>query len=101
VTSTKRLSALPDVPTMGEAGFAAADALSWGGVFAPARTPASIVQRLSDELDAVMKSPEVKASLEAAASFPLDMPHETFQPFVEREAGKWREVIRKAGVKLD
>jgi hypothetical protein len=31
----------------------------------------------------------------------LDMPHETFQPFVEREAGKWREVIRKAGVKLD
>jgi tripartite-type tricarboxylate transporter receptor subunit TctC len=101
VTSTKRLSALPDVPTMGEAGFAAADALSWGGVFAPARTPASIVQRLSDELDAVMKSPEVKASLEAAASFPLDMPHETFQPFVEREASKWREVIRKAGVKLD
>ena len=101
VTSAKRLPALPDVPTMAEAGFGAVEALSWGGLFAPARTPRAIVKRLSDEVGEVMKSAEVKASLEVAASFALDMPHETFQPYVAREAGKWAEVVRRSGAKLD
>jgi len=101
VTSTKRLAVLPDVPTMAEAGFGAVEALSWGGLFAPAGTPPSIVQRLSDEAGWVMKSAEVKAVLETAASFSLDMPHETFQPYVAREAGKWVEVVRRSGAKLD
>jgi tripartite-type tricarboxylate transporter receptor subunit TctC len=101
VTSTKRLAALPDVPTMAEAGFGAVEALSWGGLFAPARTPPAIVKRLSDEASEVMKSAEVKASLETAASFALDMPHEAFQPYVAREAGKWTEVVRRSGAKLD
>jgi len=101
VTSSKRLAALPEVPTMAEAGFGAVEALSWGGVFAPARTPPAIVRRLSDELGAVMKSAEVKASLESVASFPMDMPHEAFQAFVAREAGKWADVIRKSGAKVE
>ncbi|WP_395702479.1 Bug family tripartite tricarboxylate transporter substrate binding protein [Aquabacterium sp.] len=101
VTSAKRLAPLPEVPTMAEAGFGAVDALSWGGVFVPARTPPAIVKRLSDALDAVMKTPEVKATLDAAGSFPMDMPHETFQPFVAREADKWAEVIRRSGAKLE
>jgi tripartite-type tricarboxylate transporter receptor subunit TctC len=101
VTSAKRLSALPDVPTMSEAGLGAVEALSWGGLFAPARTPGGVVKRLSDELDIVMKSAEVRTSLDAAASFPMDMPHEAFQAYVAREAGKWGDVIRKAGAKLE
>jgi tripartite-type tricarboxylate transporter receptor subunit TctC len=101
VTSTKRLAALPDVPTMSEAGFGAVEALSWGGLFAPARTPPAIVKRLSDELGVVMKSAEVKAALDTAASFALDMPHEAFQPYVAREAGKWVDIVRRSGAKLD
>ena len=101
VTSARRLPALPEVPTMTEAGFSAVEALSWGGLFAPAHTPAAIVKRLSDELAVVMKSAEVKASLETAASFAMDMPHEAFQAYVAREAGKWTEVVRKSGVKLE
>jgi tripartite-type tricarboxylate transporter receptor subunit TctC len=101
VTSTKRLSALPDVPTMTEAGYPAVEALSWGGLFAPARTPPAVVKRLSDELGVVMKSPEVKAALDAAASFPIDMPHEAFQAYVAAEAGKWAEVVRRSGAKLE
>jgi tripartite-type tricarboxylate transporter receptor subunit TctC len=101
VTSASRLAALPDVPTMTEAGFGAVEALSWGGLFAPARTPDAIVRRLSDELGIVMKSAEVKASLETAASFPMDMPHEAFQGYVAREAGKWSELVRRSGAKLE
>ena len=48
-----------------------------------------------------MKSAEVKAALDAVASFPMDMPHEAFAPYVAREAGKWADVIRKSGAKLE
>lgn len=48
-----------------------------------------------------MKSDEVRASMESASSMPMDMPHEAFSEFVAREATKWAEVIRKAGVTLE
>jgi len=44
---------------------------------------------------------KVRTALEAAASFPMDMPHEAFQVYVAREAGKWGDVIRKSGAKVD
>jgi tripartite-type tricarboxylate transporter receptor subunit TctC len=101
VTSASRLPVLPNVPTMAEAGFSGVEALSWGGLFAPANTPAAIVKRLSDEVTQVMSSPVVKASLDSAASFTIGMPHEAFQSFVASEAGKWTEVIRKSGASLE
>ena len=101
VTGRKRLPTLPDVPTMAEAGFPAIESVSWGGLFVPAGTPAPIVKRLSDELDAVMKSDEVKALLESTSSTPLDLPHEVFREFVAREAAKWGELIRKTGITLE
>jgi tripartite-type tricarboxylate transporter receptor subunit TctC len=101
VTGRRRLPTLPDVPTMGEAGFTAIESVSWGGLFVPAGTPAPIVKRLSDELDAVMKSDEVKALLESTSSTPLDLSHEAFREFVAREATKWGELIRKTGITLE
>jgi len=101
VTSASRMPVLPNVPTMAEAGVAGVEALSWGGLFAPANTPAAIVKRLSDEVTQVMSSPVVKAALDSAASFTIGMPHEAFQSFVASEAGKWTEVIRKSGASLE
>ncbi|NPC57866.1 Bug family tripartite tricarboxylate transporter substrate binding protein [Caenimonas soli] len=101
VTSASRIAVLPNVPTMAEAGFAGVEALSWGGLFAPANTPAAIVKRLSDEMNQVMISPVVKAALDSAASFTIGMPHEAFQAYVASEAGKWTEVIRKSGASLE
>lgn len=101
VTSAGRIPVLPNVPTMAEAGFAGVEALSWGGLFAPANTPAAIVKRLSDEVTQVMSSPVVKAALDSAASFTIGMPHEAFQAYVASEAGKWTEVIRKSGASLE
>ena len=98
VTSTSRTPALPQVPTMAEAGFGSVEALSWGGLFAPARTPPAIVQRLSDETTEALKAPQVKAALDAVASFTINMPHVPFQDYVNREAVKWSEVLRNAGV---
>ncbi|RYX92219.1 MAG: tripartite tricarboxylate transporter substrate binding protein [Comamonadaceae bacterium] len=99
VTSTSRTPVLPQVPTMAEAGFSGVESLSWGGLFAPARTPPDIVQRLSDETTEALNSPQVKAALDAVASFTLNMSHADFQDYVNREAGKWSEVLRKAGVR--
>jgi tripartite-type tricarboxylate transporter receptor subunit TctC len=101
VTGRKRLPSLPEVPTTAEAGFPALESVSWGGLFAPAGTPAPIVKRLSDEMDAVMKSDEVKALLETTSSAPLDLPHDAFKEFVAREAAKWGELIRKSGISLE
>jgi len=101
VTGRTRLPSLPEVPTTAQAGFPAIEATSWGGLFAPAGTPAPIVRRLSDEMDAVMKSDEVKSLLESTSSVPLDLRHEAFGEFVAREAARWGELIRKSGITLE
>ena len=101
VAGRKRLPSLPEVPTMAEVGFPAIEGLSWGGLFAPAGTPAPIVKRLSDEMGVALKSDEVRASMDSTSSVPLDMPHELFGEFVAREAAKWSDVIRKAGITLE
>lgn len=100
VTSTSRLSVLPNVPTMAEAGIPSVVAMNWGGVFAPAHTPAPIVERLSNAVGQALNSAEVTASLEAVSSVKMGMPHGEFQPFVATEAAKWAEVIRKSGASL-
>jgi tripartite-type tricarboxylate transporter receptor subunit TctC len=99
VTSPARMPGLPQVPTTAEAGLPGVDALSWGGLFAPAGTPAAIVQRLSDEAAQVMRSAEVQSTLESAASFTLNMPHAQFQDYVAREASKWTALLRDAGIR--
>jgi len=101
VTGRQRLPTLPGVPTTAEAGFPAVEAISWGGLFAPAGTPPAIVKRLSDEMDAVMKSDEIKVLLDTTSSVPLDLPHQPFSEYVAREAARWGELIRKAGITLE
>ncbi|HZF85578.1 MAG TPA: tripartite tricarboxylate transporter substrate binding protein [Burkholderiaceae bacterium] len=101
VTRSKRMPTLPEVPTMAEAGYPGVEALSWGGLFAPARTPAAIVQQLSDAVDETLKSPEVKRSLESVESFTIDMPHAEFQRYVAAEARKWTTVLRESGITLE
>lgn len=101
VTGRQRLPTLPNVPTTAEAGFPAIEAMSWGGLFAPAGTPPAIVKRLSDEMDVVMRSDEIKALMETTSSVPLDLPHPAFSDYVAREAARWGELVRKAGITLE
>lgn len=97
VTSKNRIAVLPNVPTIAEAGFPGVEAMSWGGLFAPAHTPEAVVRRLSDEVALVMALPDIKAALASVASFSIGMPHEAFQKYVAAEASKWTEVVRRSG----
>ena len=101
VSSSKRIPMLPDVPTFKEAGVPAFEASVWWGFVAPAKTPEHIVKRLSVETSEALRSQEVKNTLESAGGFIIDMPHAEFQAYVAREAVKWGEVLRTAGVTLE
>ena len=99
VTGKTRSEALPDVPTMIEAGFPAVTAVTWNGILAPAATPRDIVAKLNEAMVAVLRTPEMKEQLaklgqEVAWSTP-----DEFAQFLREETEKWRKVIAAAGLK--
>ncbi len=99
VTSTKRVTALPDVPTVIEAGLPGCVMEQWYGYIAPAKTPRWLVDRLHADLLFVMQQPDVAAKLQGAG-FQLDgMPTAQFRRHLADEMKKWGAVIREAGLK--
>ncbi len=101
VIAPQRLPALPDVPTVAEAGLPNFEVTTWYGVLAPAGTPKAIVGRLNSELVRIMHSPELKDRLAAMATEPATGTPEEFADFIKRETAKWGEVVRQAGLKAD
>jgi tripartite-type tricarboxylate transporter receptor subunit TctC len=100
VTGAKRLVAAPDLPTIGETvkGY---EAVSWYGIFAPARTPRAIVTRLADELRAMTKRPQVVEKLIALGIEPEGSSPEEFAQQVKQEIVKWGKVVKVANVPLE
>lgn len=94
VTGTERAKALPDVPTMAQAGIADLEGTGWWGVFAPARTPQAVVERLSREVVAVLQLPEVVAALERMGIESAPMPHAEFAPYYRAELERFADVAR-------
>ncbi|MBL6077833.1 tripartite tricarboxylate transporter substrate binding protein [Belnapia sp. T18] len=101
VTTPERSPAVPDVPTTREAGYPGLDATAWFGIQAPARMPAEIVQRLSQELQAIVKEPAVRAKIEEQGAQPVGDTPEHFAGFIQGEIARWGEVIRKGNIQLD
>ena len=102
VTSAQRSAALPDVPTVAEAGpVKGFDASSWFGLFAPAGTPADIVARLQQETARALQTPSVKERLVAQGAIPGGQPSAEFARFVSAEAKKWAQVVKVSGAKID
>ena len=102
VTSVQRSAALPEVPTIAEAGpVKGFDASSWFGLFAPAGTPADIVARLQQETARALQSPAVKERLVAQGAIPGGQPSADFARFVAAEAKKWAQVVKVSGAKID
>lgn len=95
VTGTSRFYALPDVPTMKEAGVADLENTGWWGVFLPAHTPDPIVEKLSDELQLVMKQPDVIESLHKMGIESAPLPASKFKPFFQRELKSYDDVARQ------
>jgi tripartite-type tricarboxylate transporter receptor subunit TctC len=101
VTTATRFALLPDLPTVAEAGFPDFEALAWNGVLVPAATPRSVVQRLNAEINAILKDPAVKSTLNAQGFELIGGTPEDFANLIRSESDKWAPVIKKTGAKID
>lgn len=102
VTAEKRLTELPDIPTMAEAGFPGIGSLNWNGIFAPVRTPKPIVDKLHAEIVAAMNELEAEGQL-AKRAIPVSLsasPAE-FNTYVLSEMKRWEKIIQDNGVRID
>jgi tripartite-type tricarboxylate transporter receptor subunit TctC len=99
VTSPKRSEALPDVPTVAEAGLPGYDSTQWYGVLAPAGTPREIVARLHDEIARALRDADVGKRLAADGAEPVGSSPEEFAAFIRSEGEKWAKVAQAAGIK--
>lgn len=99
VTSKTRLASVPHVPTLDESGLRGFESLGWIGLFAPARTPAAIVQKLAAEWQKVRRQPDVSARFDAMGMGVINFnsPQE-FAAFQRSEVNRWAQVIKAAGV---
>jgi tripartite-type tricarboxylate transporter receptor subunit TctC len=98
VTSGKRLSVLPDVPTMIEAGVPGFESYNWQGVIVPAKTPREIVERLNRELNLLLTQPALRDLILRDGSEPAGGTPEAFGAIIRSEAEKWGKVVREAKV---
>lgn len=101
VASDKRLAALPDVPTMAEAGFGGNDVRSWSGLIAPPGTPAAIVAKLAQALREVLADPATGTFLENGGGQPAVMTPAEFGQLMAIESDRWQRFVRESGLKSD
>jgi tripartite-type tricarboxylate transporter receptor subunit TctC len=102
VTSTKRLPAFPDVPTMVEAGVPSYEISTWFGYFAPAGTPAEIVDRLNAEINRALQEPDTRTALEAQGSVELvGGSKQQFGDLVKAEIAKWARIVKESGATVE
>jgi len=101
VTSLQRSPALPDVPTMNEAGVPGYEVILWYGIFAPAATPREIVQRLNAEIVKALNLREVRERFATLGLTAVGSPPEQFDKFFRAEIDKWGKVVRAAGLKAE
>ena len=98
VSSAKRVAALPDVPTLAEAGFPGVEDYTWVGMFFPAGTPAPVVNKLNEAVNRAIRSPDVRARLDQLAFEPVGGSPREFADYVKTEVPKWRKVIEGAHI---
>jgi tripartite-type tricarboxylate transporter receptor subunit TctC len=98
VTTAKRSQALPEVPSIAEAGVAGYEATQWFGVLAPAGTPRPIIDRLNQEIVKALRLPDVRDRLIADGTDPVGNTPEEFAAYIKSETDKWTRVIKAAGI---
>jgi tripartite-type tricarboxylate transporter receptor subunit TctC len=101
VPSLKRSAALPDVPTFIESGIPGFEATSWVGVFAPAKTPRAIVDKLQREIAAVLQTDKVKERYAVLGIEPVGNTPEQFTEQIKADLARWGEVVKAAHIKVE
>jgi tripartite-type tricarboxylate transporter receptor subunit TctC len=98
VTGARRADALPDVPTMAEAGIKGYQAVNWYGLSAPPRTPAAVVERLNRDFTAALKAPDVVQQLKDRGIDSSPTTGAEYRDFIRAEQKRWGPVIKKLGI---
>jgi len=98
VTTSKRVVALPNVPTLGEAGFPEGESTFWLALLAPAKTPREVVTRVNAEVNRALKAQEVVERLEKLGTEPMSMTPAEADAFIGREYNELGAVMRAAGL---
>ncbi len=101
VGTARRSDVLPQLPTTVEAGVPGSQYLFWVGLFAPARTPAPIVEKLHDEVAKIMASADMKERLDKLGAEPFLMSPAAFDKFIVDETAKAHQIVRAAGIKVN
>jgi tripartite-type tricarboxylate transporter receptor subunit TctC len=99
VSTLKRSSAMPDVPTIDESALKGYDAASWYGLFMPAGSPKAAVARISDEVVKIMKTPDVRQRFAADGFDPVGLGPAEFAKYLRGEIVKWEKIIKAANIK--
>ena len=100
VSTGTRSQLTPDIPTMKEAGLPEIENLAWMAVMAPASTPNEVVQRMNQEINAVLAMPEVKEKLHAQYMEPIGGSPQDLQNFMQQELRVMTPVIKRTGIKI-
>lgn len=101
VTGAQRHPALPQVPTMTEAGYPGLEANGWFGMFLPATAPKAIVDRLGAEISAIVKSPELNRRLTDMGLIPVGSLPEDFKTQIDKDAAHWKAVAEASRISMD
>ncbi len=101
VTSTTRSRSLPEVPTMVELGYPEFDASSWFGMVGPPRLPAAIVNRVAEEIHAIIREPAIEQQMIAQGADPVGNGPEAFAAHIAREVARWEAIVRAANATAD
>ena len=101
VTSAKRSSSLPDVPTVAESGYKGFDASTWYGLFMPAGTPAPITAQMNAAVNKLLATPELQKAIQDHGAEPQAMSAEAFAQQLQRDYQGMEKIVREAGVKIE
>jgi len=101
ITSLRRSPLLPDVPTVAEQGYPGFEVLGWYGLFAPAGTPPAVLERLSRDFTAVLRSDRMRATLESQGGAAIASTPAEFGALIRTEIARWKKVVEQSGAKPD
>jgi tripartite-type tricarboxylate transporter receptor subunit TctC len=101
ITTAKRAAAIPDVPTFAESGVPGYELMTWYGVLAPTGTPRAVVDRVNQEVAAVIKLPDVQSRLVADGVEPAGSSPEEFAAMIKRELARIEKIIKSAGIQIE
>ena len=101
VTSARRSTSLPDVPTVAEIGFKDVDVSTWYGLFMPAGTPKEIVATVNAEVNKLLSTPDMKAAVHAQGAELQSMTPEQFSALLKTDYAKWKDIVKASGATIE